>query len=254
MAPSSPFNPLKKRRRCIKEISMEKKLCTIFAFQQRALRMMYRKARRWKLQIVPAKECGISKHSIQDVCVCVSVWYGFFLRYNDASAFLSLPIRLPLGVCVSVCEWVWVCAAVCRHHRCRNISLFFFISAVVVVIVRLYPTGERNAKYTVCTSCCAGIHNILFVCRVSNCMCHLLFYNPTYRNPVSNFSFFRLWRTEERYRPPQHSIVVVVRFFFSSSSSQFCSSLSNGCFSFSAVCVECAFFSWCGIHNQIAII
>lgn len=80
-------------------------------------------------------------------------------------------------------------------------TAFVFVIVVDVVVVvaekyiRLFLLFfiQLENEYTVCTLCCDSIHNILFVWCVSSCMCHLLFYNPTYKNPVR--IFFRSKRT-----------------------------------------------------------
>lgn len=80
-----------------------------------------------------------------------------------------------------------------------SVTGFVFVIVVDVVVVaekyiRLFLFFiQLENEYTVCTLFCDSIHNILFVWCVSSCMCHLLFYNPTYKNPVR--IFFRSKRT-----------------------------------------------------------
>lgn len=113
--------------------------------------------------------------------MCVYVWYEVFLCCYNTLAFLSSTFRSRVFVCMCVCVYVYIDIIVaeiflfffCRYRRRRcRCSL-------------LSNWRTNRTEYTVCTLCCDSIHNILFVCRVSNCMCHLLFYNPTYyKNPV----------------------------------------------------------------------
>lgn len=120
--------------------------------------MTYQKTRRrWKLRIIPAKGVQQQQHTTQSVRVdgvlpMLLQHFGIFIvdvSLSDMSVYMSIYLCVLIFMCM--CE----CVALCVDILVAEIFLCYIFSSllcVVVVVIRFYPSGERNPS-----------RNILFV-------------------------------------------------------------------------------------------